>query len=102
MIYYYIFGSSFIASNEGTSSTVRRGRGGAKPWEGWGNGERKILVWNELSQPISENRHQLATQLGYFARQGDLFPLDVRSWEMKEHDLETIWENVHVKLYETF
>lgn len=55
-----------IDSTEVASSSQRCGRGRAKPCKEWGK-EKNIIGWNELCQPIGENKEKLATQLGYYA-----------------------------------
>jgi hypothetical protein len=92
----------FIWTNH-TSSSGRKGRSSAKPWSEWNNGVKKIIGWDEDCQPIEPNSAKLATQLGYFARQGSLFPLTLPSWKkVEKRNLNLVWEQVQVIINKVF
>ncbi|KAM7479237.1 hypothetical protein LguiA_027450 [Lonicera macranthoides] len=78
-----------------TSFSNIRGRSSAEQWKEWNNGEKKIIGWNSMCQPIEPNCDKLATQLGYFARQGSFFPLSMTCWtEASKDTLDLIWKSV--------
>lgn len=75
-------------------------RGFSKPWKEWDSGQKLIIGWNNDCQPIEPNGKKLASQLGYFARQGSLFPLDVDDWRrVLKKNLDIVWDSVKVLVY---
>ncbi|XP_059302008.1 uncharacterized protein LOC132053932 [Lycium ferocissimum] len=86
----YILGRMRSGTSAASPSTQKRKRGGTQMQSVHGRSERKLIVLNELHQPIGPTEaivKELGSFLGTLARNGTFCPLNVFKWKkLKTHD----------------
>lgn len=87
--------------NQSSSSNVngkRKGRGLAKKTRNWG--VKKLLIdFDANGRPCGGKYKKLATQLGFFVKDGMSFPLTTERWdEMDLTVIEKVWDDIQVHI----
>lgn len=91
-------------SNEGSSSDerpIKKGKGLAKKTPRWGITKLNIEV-NDKWQPCGGDYKELATQIGFFMKDGYAFPLTDTWKDMDLVALERVWEEIQVPNVNTY
>lgn len=80
---------------DGDERPAKKGRGLAKKTPQWGKNKLNILV-NDNWQPCGGDYKELGTQIGFFMKDGHLFPLTETWKDMDLIAIERVWAEIQV------